>query len=92
VAVSGLVPNWLEVVKEEVGKDSTLQVLIEKVKDGEALSPWNYKDGILFYKDQIYLLENSALLVTILEKYTAVSMRGTTKPSKESEPISIGRE
>jgi hypothetical protein len=51
-----------------VGKDSSLQELIEKVEEGEALGPWNYKDVILFYKDQIYLLENLALLATILEQ------------------------
>jgi hypothetical protein len=68
VAISGPLPNWLEVIKEEVGKDSSLQELIKKVEEGEALGPWNYKDVILFYKDRIYLLENSVLLATILEQ------------------------
>jgi hypothetical protein len=68
VAVSGLVPNWLEVIKEEVEKDGGLQELIKKIKEGEALGPWHYNDGILFYKDRIYLPENSALLSPILEQ------------------------
>ena len=51
VAMSGPVPNWLELIKEEVEKDGGLQELIKKIKEGEALGSWHYNDGILFYKD-----------------------------------------
>jgi hypothetical protein len=37
VAVSGPVPNWLEVIKEDVEKDGGLQELIKKIKKEK---PW----------------------------------------------------
>ncbi|GLT61287.1 hypothetical protein SLA2020_340060 [Shorea laevis] len=92
VAVLGPVPNWLEVIKEEAGKDAALQELIQKVKEGEALGPWHYKGEVLFYKDRIYLPENSTLLAPILDQIHGGFHEGTTKPSKGSEQISIGRE
>jgi len=66
--VSGPVPRWLDIVREEVEKDSTLQEVIKKIQEGETLGPWEFRDGLLYYKDHIYLAENSALLTTILEQ------------------------
>jgi hypothetical protein len=71
VAVPGPIPNWLEIVKEKVGKDSAIQEFIEKVREGEAFGPWDFRDGLLYYKDRIYLPKTSALLTTILEKIHA---------------------
>jgi hypothetical protein len=68
VAVLGPVLNWLEIVKKEVGKDPALQEFIKKVREGEAFGHWEFRDGLLYYKDQIYLPANSALLTTILKK------------------------
>jgi hypothetical protein len=68
VALSSPTPNWVEVIKEEVDNDKDLQELIQRVKDGEALGPWQHREGVLFYKDRIYLSENSSLISAILEQ------------------------
>jgi hypothetical protein len=68
VALSNPTPNWLEVIKEEVDNDKDLQELVQRVKEGEALGPWHYKDGVLFYKDHIYLSKNLTLIPVIIEQ------------------------
>lgn len=68
VAVLGPIPNWLEIINEDVERDAALQELVQKIKEGEALGPWQYNEGILLYKDRIYLPENSSLLTTLMEQ------------------------
>lgn len=92
VAVSSPIPNWLEVIREEVGKNRELQELVQKVQEGEALGPWQYKEGMLFYKDRIFLQENSPLISAIIEQIHGDSMRAITIPSNEYAQIFIGEE
>jgi hypothetical protein len=68
IALSSPIPNWLEVIKDEVGKSPELQELVKKIKEEEVLGPWQYKEGLLFFKDRIFLSENSALITAILEQ------------------------
>jgi hypothetical protein len=68
MALSNPTPNWLEVIKAEVEHNRDLQELVQKVKEGEALGPWQFKEGVLFYKDRIFLPENSTLIPATIEQ------------------------
>jgi hypothetical protein len=67
MALSSPIPYWLEVLKDEVTNNLEQQYLVQKV-EGEALRPWQYKEGTLFYKDRIFLSEISSLIPTIMEQ------------------------
>jgi hypothetical protein len=45
-----------------------MQDLAQKVREGEALGPWHYNDGLLFYKENIFLPESSSLIPTIMDQ------------------------
>jgi hypothetical protein len=68
VALSSPILSWLEVIKEEIGRNPEMQHLAQKVREGEALGPWHYKDGLLFYKENIFLPESSSLIPTIMDQ------------------------
>lgn len=69
LAISGPIPNWTDSIKEEVNSFPDLKETVQWVCDGEALGPWEYRDGILFFKGRIYLSKNSALIKDIIEQF-----------------------
>lgn len=69
LAISCPIPNWIDPIKEEIMADPDLQKKIQQIHDGEALGPWEYRDGILFFKGRIFLSKNSALLKDIIEQF-----------------------
>ena len=54
MALFSPIPNWVEVIKDAAANNHELQELVMKVIDGEALGPWQYKEGLLIYKDRIF--------------------------------------
>ncbi|KAI9160053.1 hypothetical protein LWI28_004616 [Acer negundo] len=77
--LSQLVPHWLEAIKDEVAIDYTLQVLQEKIQQGEALGPWKLVDGIILFKDRIYFAMNSKLALAIIKEFHGSTHEGYVK-------------
>nr|POE53804.1 hypothetical protein CFP56_67495 [Quercus suber] len=68
-AISTPVPRWLDTIKEEVLTNSKLQYLVKLVQEGEAVGPWEFKEGVLFFKSRIYLNSDSPLLPVIIQEF-----------------------
>lgn len=68
-AISKPLPNWVEAIKEKIQFKTSLQQLLQRVKDGEAIGPWRLQDGVLFFKENIYLEEDSAFTPDIIEQF-----------------------
>lgn len=68
-AITQPVPNWVEAIKQEIESSVVLQELFQRIKDAEAIGPWKLMDGVIFFKEQIYLEENSSLIKDILEQF-----------------------
>lgn len=69
LAISCPIPNWTEAVREETNSLPEIKEKVQLVNSGEALGPWEYRDGILFFKGRIYLSKNSVLISDIIEQY-----------------------
>lgn len=78
-AISQPVPEWIHAIKKEIQASPKLQGLVEKVKDGETVGPWKYQDGILFFKNRIYLADNSPLIPTIVDQFHRSTHEGFIK-------------
>uniref|UniRef100_A0A2N9GM02 Integrase catalytic domain-containing protein n=1 Tax=Fagus sylvatica TaxID=28930 RepID=A0A2N9GM02_FAGSY len=78
-AISQPVPSWIEPIKKEVQTIPELQRLVTLCQEGEAVGPWQFREGILFFKDRIYLWEKSSLITTILEEIHAGAHEGYQK-------------
>jgi len=50
----------------EIQNSDQLQLLKENIQHSEAIRPWKYKDGLLFFKQWVYLLHNSPLVPSII--------------------------
>lgn len=61
-------PQWdfLAAIRESHYNNSEVQRIIQAVRTGEALGPWEYKDGILWFKSKLYLPPNSTLATPII--------------------------
>lgn len=89
-AISQPLPSWLEPIEEDVHAHSQLQCLVQLCLEGEAVGPWAYKEGALFFKGRIYLREDSPLIFQIIREIHS-SMRATIRHYIESVQIFIGR-
>ena len=77
-AISTPVPCWLDPIKEEVQNHRSLQSLV-KYPMGEAIGPWNFKEGILYFKEKIYLAADSVLIPIIFEEMHSSTHEGYHK-------------
>lgn len=64
--LSLIVPNWISTVKEEMQVNNQLQNVVQSFKQGKLFEDWNYRDGVLYFKGQIYLDHQSSLVVVIV--------------------------
>ncbi|KAI5334926.1 hypothetical protein L3X38_025059 [Prunus dulcis] len=78
-AISTPVPNWLDPIKDEVQSNQTMQELVDKCEQGEAVGPWEFKDGILYFKNKIYLMSYSSRLPVIVEEMHSSTHEGYHK-------------
>lgn len=53
-------------IHTEIQNSDQLQLLKENIQHSEAIGPWKYKDGLLFFKQRVYLLHNSPLVPSII--------------------------
>ncbi|GKE65366.1 hypothetical protein Tco_1519527 [Tanacetum coccineum] len=63
------IPGWLDVIKEEQSTSSNVQRIIRLIHSDEAGGPWNFQDGILYFKGRIYLDKDSPSLQLIIEQF-----------------------
>ncbi|GKE82131.1 ty3-gypsy retrotransposon protein [Tanacetum coccineum] len=61
--------RWLDVIKEEQSASSNVQRIIRLIHSDEAVGPWNFQDGILYFKGRIYLDKDSPSLQLIIEQF-----------------------
>ena len=52
VAISQPVPRWLELIRKEVQTQPQLQRRAKLCQEGEAVGPWQFREGILFFKEK----------------------------------------
>lgn len=81
-AFSQPVPNWIEAVKQEVELSSNLQALVQRIISGEAMGPWRIIDGVILFKDRIYLETNSSLIEDIIGQFHNTTHEGYHKMSQ----------
>lgn len=53
-------------IHTEIQNSEQLQLLQRNIQQGEAVGPWEYKDGLIFFKQRVYLLPNSPLIPSII--------------------------
>ena len=69
----------MEAIKEEVKSSHQLQHLVQLFQNREAIGPWDYKEGILYFKNRIYLLPDSTLVPLIVKEMHASTREGYHK-------------
>uniref|UniRef100_A0A2N9HT66 RNA-directed DNA polymerase n=1 Tax=Fagus sylvatica TaxID=28930 RepID=A0A2N9HT66_FAGSY len=79
MAFSSPVPHWVDAIREEQQVRSQLQQLIQRVQSGEAVGPWKVRDGLLLFKDRIYVDTDSPLKQDIINQFHASSHEGFHK-------------
>lgn len=79
VALSGPIPNWVESINEEIQTNPTLQGWVQLVNDGEAVGPWRIQNGLLIFKEKIYLAEDSSLIGDIIGQFHNSTHEGFLK-------------
>ncbi|KAA8538347.1 hypothetical protein F0562_027830 [Nyssa sinensis] len=79
LAISQPVPRWTIAIKEEVATNSDLQQLVKLISDGEALGPWKFQNGLLFFKEKIYLAKDSSLTEDIISQFHGSTHEGFMK-------------
>jgi hypothetical protein len=77
--ISSPIPQWIEPIKEEVAHDKELQNLVTLINKGEAVGPWSYKSGVIFFKGRIYLRAQSVLTKAIIQELHSGSHEGFHK-------------
>jgi len=53
-------------IRMEIQNSEQLQLLLCNIQQGEAVGPWEYKDGLIFFKRRVYLLHTSPLVPSII--------------------------
>jgi hypothetical protein len=79
VAFSQPLLRWVVLIQEEIIGDQKLLDLISSISRGDTVGPWSYKEGLLFYKNRIYLKPNSQLTQTIIEEFHKNTHEGYQK-------------
>ena len=77
--VSSPLPQWLESIKVENQSHLELQRIHQLHEQGEAIGPWENRNGEIFFKERIYLPSNSELTQSFSKKFMALGMRVFTK-------------
>jgi hypothetical protein len=56
-----------------------LQGLVKRIQEDEAVGPWLYQSGLLFFKDRIVVKATSPIAHTILEEFHNSAHEGYQK-------------
>jgi len=58
--------SLFNLIRLEIQKSDQLQLLLSNIQKEEAVGPWEYKDGLIFFKRRVYLLHTSHLVQSII--------------------------
>lgn len=78
-AISCPIPSWLEPIKQSVKEELALQQVVHQIDEGTLSSNWTYKEGIIYFKNRIYLLNPSELIDIIVTEFHKSSHEGYQK-------------
>jgi hypothetical protein len=78
-AMSHPIPHWLEPIQEEVTSNPQLQELVKKIEVNEAVGAWEYKGGLILFKNRIYLAADSPLIPIVIKEYHSSTHEGFHK-------------
>lgn len=76
LALTVIIPNWLEAIREEHHANSVTQQIMQRVKEDEAVGPWELRDVVLLFKDRIFLTSDSSLRKDIIAQFHAGAHEG----------------
>jgi hypothetical protein len=66
MTLSHPIPHWLEPIQDEVISNPKLQARVVRIQAGEAVGPWMFQGGLIFFKKRVYLPSTSSLISPIL--------------------------
>lgn len=72
-------PTWWASVVELNGTSTEIMNLKKGVEEGRLSNPWSIKKEVLFYKDQVYIPEDSNFVPIILQQYHDLGHEGFYK-------------
>ncbi|KAK0575090.1 hypothetical protein LWI29_033852 [Acer saccharum] len=78
-AISQPVSNWVAAIKEEINSKTDLQDLVQRIQGDEAVGPWKLVDGVIFFKERVFLAADSPLIPDIIEQFHNSSHEGYHK-------------
>ena len=78
-ALTQLLPYWLGAIKDEVKNQPFLQILYSIIQQGEAIGPWRVADGVILFKERIFLPLDSKLTETIINEFHGITHKGYVK-------------
>ena len=78
-AFSQLIPHWLDAIQEETITDPNLQVLRTRIFQGGVVGPWKEIDGVILYKDRIFIASNSDLVQDVIKEFHGSTYEGYVK-------------
>ena len=78
-AVSSPLPQWLESINVENQSHPELKRIHHLHEQGEAIGPWENLNGVIFFKERIYLSSNSELILIILQEIYGTGHEGLYK-------------
>jgi hypothetical protein len=79
MAISHPVPYWLEPIQEEIQSNPELQALVIRIQAGEAVGPWKFREGLIFFKERVYLPSTSPFIPPILAEIHGSTHEGFFK-------------
>ena len=79
LAFSQSIPHWVDAIKEALELDFAVKELIENIQQNEALGPWKLVDGLILYKEHIYLPSSSTLTNDIIREFHGSTHEGYVK-------------
>ncbi|KAJ8760770.1 hypothetical protein K2173_018849 [Erythroxylum novogranatense] len=91
LAISCRIPNWIDSIKEDTSSNPDMGKIVQRVLNGEALGPWKYRDGILFFKERIYLTKDSPMIKDIIEQFHNSTHEGFLKTFHRNTPLFISK-
>lgn len=92
-ATTLLVPQWLKTIREEVSSNPKLQVALKQIQTGSLSSNhWRLDNEVIFYKNRIYLSEDSSLVPIVINEYHTGTHEGFVKTLHRIRSFFFGRE
>ena len=55
-------------IKKEIEDNAEMKELVLRILDGEAVGPWKYTKGFVFFKERIFLPKKSVLILAIIKQ------------------------